>query len=197
MDLAGVLTVFDRRPRLAALARLSGLSESDVGERLYGSGFVGSADAGAVDAEGVRAGIAARLELDCGTDEMEAAWMAAFTENPAALAVLDGLQPALVVALLSNNDALVGSLLGEHLPGVVARCDAVLVTGVLRAQKPDPRAYARALEALGVAASACLFVDDSPDNVDGARAVGIDSVLYTAPAELAAEFEARGLGLAS
>ena len=45
-------------------------------------------------------------------------------------------------------------------------------TGIL---KPDPRAYQRALEVLGVSAGRVLFVDDQQLNVEGARALGIDS----------------------
>ena len=41
--------------------------------------------------------------------------------------------------------------------------------------KPDPRAYALALEALGVPADGAVFVDDQPRNVAGATAVGIRS----------------------
>jgi HAD superfamily hydrolase (TIGR01509 family) len=194
MDLAGVLAAFDRGPRLAALARLSGLSEDDVYGRLYESGFVDAIDGGALDADGVRAGISSRLGLSCPPEELEAAWMAAFAEDAAALAVLDAVRPPAVVALLSNNDALVGSLIGTYLPGVAARCDAVLFTGVLGARKPAERAYIRALEELGVAAPSCLFVDDNQENVDGARALGIDSVLYTGPARLALELATRGRG---
>lgn len=43
-------------------------------------------------------------------------------------------------------------------------------TGVL---KPDPRAYAIAVEALGVPASQIVFVDDMPGNIAGARRAGM------------------------
>ncbi len=43
-------------------------------------------------------------------------------------------------------------------------------TGVL---KPDPRAYAIAVEALGVPAGEIVFVDDMPWNVAGARRAGM------------------------
>jgi putative hydrolase of the HAD superfamily len=41
--------------------------------------------------------------------------------------------------------------------------------------KPDPGAYALALEALGLPADEVVFVDDQPRNVAGGRAVGIRS----------------------
>ncbi len=192
MDLAGVLAVFDRQPRLVALGRLCGLSAGEVAARVYSSGFVEAADSGEFDADGVRAGISGRLGLRCALEEVDAAWMAAFQEDPAALAVMDAARPREVVALFSNNDALVGSLVGQYLPGVAARCDAIVFAGVLGVRKPAEQAYTRALQELGVAAERCLFVDDNPDNVEAGRAAGIDSVLYTSPAQLHRELAARG-----
>lgn len=44
--------------------------------------------------------------------------------------------------------------------------------------KPDPRAYALALEALGTSAQRVLFVDDQSRNVEGARRLGIEAVHF-------------------
>lgn len=54
-------------------------------------------------------------------------------------------------------------------------------TGV---RKPDPRAYLGACEALGVAPSACLFVDDRIKNVTGAHRVGMPAVQFRDAASL-------------
>jgi HAD superfamily hydrolase (TIGR01509 family) len=45
--------------------------------------------------------------------------------------------------------------------------------------KPDRGFYEKALAQFGIAADECLFADDRPENVEGARACGIRSVLYT------------------
>lgn len=44
--------------------------------------------------------------------------------------------------------------------------------------KPDRRAYQRALMVTGSSADQVLFVDDEPENVAGARAVGIEALLF-------------------
>lgn len=49
------------------------------------------------------------------------------------------------------------------------------VTGVL---KPDPKAYAFALDALGLPAGEVLFVDDQPTNVAGAEAAGLPALFF-------------------
>lgn len=48
-------------------------------------------------------------------------------------------------------------------------------TGVL---KPDLRAYELCLAQLGLPAAACVFVDDQPRNVAGARRVGMQAVQF-------------------
>ena len=59
--------------------------------------------------------------------------------------------------------------------------------------KPDARIYERLLTRNGLKAADCVFIDDSPHNVAGAKAVGMDAVLFTDPATLERDLRARGL----
>jgi putative hydrolase of the HAD superfamily len=45
--------------------------------------------------------------------------------------------------------------------------------------KPDPRIYTHTLQLLGAAAGESLFVDDVPENVEAARALGMAGHLHT------------------
>jgi putative hydrolase of the HAD superfamily len=44
--------------------------------------------------------------------------------------------------------------------------------------KPDSRIYRKALETLNVAPAESVFLDDFPDNVAGARAVGMQAIHF-------------------
>lgn len=56
--------------------------------------------------------------------------------------------------------------------------DAILISGDLRIDKPDPRIFSRALDAVGCAPEEALFVGDSLDaDIAGAEAVGCRAVL--------------------
>jgi 2-haloacid dehalogenase len=59
--------------------------------------------------------------------------------------------------------------------------------------KPDPAIYRRLLDRNGLAASDCLFIDDSEKNVIGARAVGMRAHHFRDAAGLAAALRAEGL----
>jgi putative hydrolase of the HAD superfamily len=59
----------------------------------------------------------------------------------------------------------------DHVDHIVDCSD----TGIL---KPDPRAFDRAVEIVGVPADRMLFVDDQPLNVEGGREFGLDAVWF-------------------
>ena len=56
--------------------------------------------------------------------------------------------------------------------------DAVVLSEHEGVRKPDPEIYLIAAKKLGEPPEACVFVDDVPRNVDGARAVGMAGVLH-------------------
>jgi putative hydrolase of the HAD superfamily len=57
--------------------------------------------------------------------------------------------------------------------------------------KPAPEAYLRTLELLGVRPRETVFIDDTPENVEAARALGMDGVLFTDYPALAAELRSK------
>lgn len=68
-----------------------------------------------------------------------------------------------------------------------------IVSGQLGLLKPDPRIFAALCDRAGLAPGDCLFVDDSPKNVAGARAFGMQADLFTTPDALEQALVARGL----
>lgn len=60
----------------------------------------------------------------------------------------------------------------------------IVVSGRVGFLKPDPAIYRLLLETHGLDAGACLFIDDSLANVEGARRVGLHAVRYENPSRL-------------
>ena len=84
----------------------------------------------------------------------------------------------LSVAVLTNDmRAFHGEEWVERM-SVLREMDVVVDGSVEHVLKPDPRIYRIAFERLGVDAEDCLFVDDQPGNVAGARAVGMSAVWF-------------------
>ncbi|MGD0435406.1 MAG: HAD family phosphatase [Bryobacteraceae bacterium] len=57
--------------------------------------------------------------------------------------------------------------------------------------RPSPGMYRHSLDGLGVEPNQALFLDDRPENVRAAEAMGIHAVLFTTADEVAAELEHR------
>ncbi|MGH9668016.1 MAG: HAD family hydrolase [Bryobacteraceae bacterium] len=80
-------------------------------------------------------------------------------------------------ALLSN----LPRTLGEHL---LARCDFIkdfdhlTLSYEVRSAKPEERIYRHCLAGLGVAPAEAVFLDDRPNNIEAAQALGIHGVLF-------------------
>lgn len=69
--------------------------------------------------------------------------------------------------------------------------DAIVISGEVGLRKPDPEIFTMTSERLGVAPSACVFVDDEPGHLKAALEVGMTTVLHRSPAETISELESR------
>jgi len=73
--------------------------------------------------------------------------------------------------------------------------DGVIVSGLERLVKPDPRIFRVLCERYGLAPDSCVFIDDSEPNVISARKFGMHAVLFSSPEQLRAELISYGLPL--
>lgn len=98
----------------------------------------------------------------------------------------------LPVGLLSDTDPLHWQHVLEHYPfvGRIVNPTLSFRIGVL---KPDPRAYRAAADNVGCPPPACLFIDDKPENVDGARQVGMNGVVFRGVDDLRRQLHRLGL----
>lgn len=89
------------------------------------------------------------------------------------------------IALLSNDSPALLTKLNRL--GIASLFSPLVVSAEIGIMKPDPAAYQAVLERLGHPASATVFVDDLPENVEGARAVGMIGYHYSPGLDLARE----------
>ncbi|MEX0328403.1 MAG: HAD family hydrolase [Ruegeria sp.] len=71
--------------------------------------------------------------------------------------------------------------------------ETLVVSGQEKMAKPDTRIFRLLCERAGIAPEDCVFIDDSPQNVDGARATGMDGIHFTSPQALESALSERGL----
>jgi epoxide hydrolase-like predicted phosphatase len=108
------------------------------------------------------------------------------------VAYIRSLRPAYQTAIISNfNDGLRASL--ERTYPIADAFDLIVVSAEESMMKPDERIYHLTLERLGRQPAEAVFVDDSPANVEAARAIGMVAVHYRAGMDVVAALAALGV----
>ena len=57
--------------------------------------------------------------------------------------------------------------------------EVIIISAEVGITKPNTEIYKKALEALSIAPSEAIFIDDNPNNTQGARKCGIDAIEFT------------------
>lgn len=78
-------------------------------------------------------------------------------------------------------------------PRLASIFDDVVVSGEVKMLKPGPEIFDCLLRRNALNPAQCLFIDDSPANVEGARAVGMMAHHFTTPEGLADALVSMGL----
>lgn len=76
---------------------------------------------------------------------------------------------------------------------VFERFDGIVLSGEVGVSKPDPAIYRLVCERNGIEPSDAVFLDDSPTNVAGARAVGMPAFLFTGVAQARQDLRSVGV----
>lgn len=178
-DWGGVLMrTVDYRPRHAWDRRL-GLPAGSVEAVVHGIPAWAEAQRGETPLEAYWEAV--RRELDLTAEELAALQRDFYSgdrldENLVAL--LRGLKrDGMPLGLLSNNSLDLRETLTTL--GLDGLFDACVISAEIGVMKPAPEAYHAILERLGVPSDEALLVDDSAENIEGARAVGMQAIHFT------------------
>jgi glucose-1-phosphatase len=185
LDLAGVLCRMDHPARLARLAAACQMSVSDLHEAVWASGLDDDFDRGLFTADEIVELFRQRFGFRAGLAEFERAWVAGFVPDEELLAVLDGVDPSVGRAVLSDNGPVLLDAMPRLWPDFWRRFDHVLFSCEVKALKPSPAIFEYALDRLGCEPGEVLFFDDRAANVEAARSLGMDAEVFVSPRQAA------------
>ena len=77
----------------------------------------------------------------------------------------------------------------KDLYGIFKLLDGMVISGFEKVCKPDPRIFHILFERYGLDPAESVFVDDRQENLDGAAAVGMETVLFKDAARLREDLE--------
>ncbi len=108
--------------------------------------------------------------------------------NPEMFALVDRLkQKQLPMILFSNMDAIPARHFREM--GLFEPFDRHIFAFEIGAAKPDPKAYQILLQELDLPPEDIIFIDDQPDNIRAAQAIGMKVVLFQSASQLQEDLE--------
>jgi 2-haloacid dehalogenase len=78
----------------------------------------------------------------------------------------------------------------------LALFDDIVVSGDEGVAKPDPAIFEILSRRIGHPLDRCVFIDDSPANIEAATSAGLDAILFTDTGHLRGDLRGRGLPVA-
>ena len=179
-DLGNVLVDFDVNVVLDHLLDAGGPVEGLNGLKLQDSARVREVETGKITDDEYLAHICAATGFELTMEQLIGAWQKAFHLNPAGNELFHELrEQGHAVHFLSNIAWHNVEAVRRNWPDFFERGTENFFSYELGFHKPDERIYRTALEHLGAKPEECFFLDDRLENVEGARAVGIDAHLFS------------------
>jgi putative hydrolase of the HAD superfamily len=180
-DMDDVLYDYDWRLRMAGMTGLTGLSLDELRERWWHDEGERAAEAGRIgSADDYLAAFNAAIGITVAEEDWVRVRGAAMTPWADSIAAVSRAAELGRVTLLTNNGPLTSRHLRSLAPELVPIFgDHLFTSSDYGARKPDPEVFEGVLARYGVPAGDAFFADDLPENVAGARAVGITAHLFS------------------
>jgi glucose-1-phosphatase len=159
---------------------------TDQPYRLYETGKIGAAE--------YFASLRASLDIDLTDAQLLEGWNAIFLDEvPGIAAALAQAAARMPVYAFSNTNPAHEACWADRYGGTLAHFRKIFVSSTIGLRKPDAEAFRRVVAEIGVPAGRIVFFDDSRENVEGARACGLQAVHVTSHADVAGTLGAMGL----
>ncbi len=191
-DFGGVICSFDYRIFCERLARRVGGTADAIHAQVFRDSLQQEFERGRLSGLAYHRTVMTRLGAAVPYPEFFTMYGDIFTEIPATCALLERLHPRYPLYLLSDtNEIHFGYVL--QTVGVLRHFREFILSYQLGLLKPDPPIYQEVLRRSGLPAAACVFIDDRPDNIEGAIQAGMHGICFESPAQCTAALAALGV----
>ncbi|MBS0971194.1 glucose-1-phosphatase [Chimaeribacter arupi] len=189
-DLGNVIVDIDFRRVLGVWSNLSGVPLASLSASFSMGEAFHRHERGEISDEEFAVQLCNEMGIALSFEQFSAGWQAVFVGlRKDTLAIMERLRNAgHRVVVLSNTNRLHSTYWPEQYPEVRAAADAIYLSQEIGMRKPEPGIYQYVLRREAVTPDQTVFFDDSLENVEAARALGIEGVLVTDAATVPAYF---------
>jgi glucose-1-phosphatase len=104
-------------------------------------------------------------------------------------ALLENLKSNYKLYILSNTNELHADFWKSHFSPLLRHFEGIYCSHELHAHKPEPEIFQMVSHLIKIPLEQLLFIDDMPENVSGAKKIGLDAILATSPSQLVGELK--------
>jgi putative hydrolase of the HAD superfamily len=164
-DLGQVIVPFDFKRWYSQIESLSGTPAAEIPLRLRPTGLVQRFESGGIEPRDFARQVSGHLNLETTYERFCEIWDSIFLpETLIAEEMLRGIAGNYRLILLSNTNAIHFEMLRRNY-GLLRHFHSLILSYEVKAMKPSPMIYEKAIEASGCAAAECFFTDDIEENV--------------------------------
>ena len=184
-DLGGVVIEIDFGKIFEHWGRCAGVDAQGLRGRFRMDDSYRQYETGRIDAATYFESLRRGLGVDLSDAQFEEGWSALFIrEVPGIRALLQEAARLRPLYLFSNTNPDHHRTWASRFPEALAPFQRIFVSSELGKRKPAPEAFHAVAQAIDVPPERILFFDDTLDNVNGARAVGMQAVHVQAIADI-------------
>lgn len=196
-DFGNVVAHFDYMKACDRLAARLGMTGKDLLARAVSAGFsdlVKAYEAGKMSAEDFSGKVCGLVGLEITHAEFADAWSDIFWLNESvAELILELKSKGYTLVLGSNTNDLHANHFRPLFAEALAQFDRLILSYEVGHIKPSADFYLACADAAGATPSECVFIDDLAENVEGAKAAGLQAILYLTTDRLRADLAAHGV----
>jgi putative hydrolase of the HAD superfamily len=194
-DLGGVLLNINPLLSLDEFAKISGISQAELRNRLQQEKIFEKFDTGSISPAEFRSGLCRILDKQINDVEIDRAWNKLLLDFPShRVHLLQELKKNYRIFLLSNTNIIhfwhyTHEFSERHGVQMTDLFDKLFLSFEIGMHKPDADIYDFVIQNACLNTSECIFIDDSFANIEAAEVLGITGIHITGNRDVTSYFE--------
>ena len=177
-DMGGVLVNLDWDAVLTPFNKLSSKGAEAVRREVVNGPTVKQSMLGRIGPKEFHTTLCEKLGVELEYPKFLSIWVRLLRPNKEILPLVERLKSSHKLVLGSNTDEIHHTYCQQHVEAL-APFDESFLSFQMGLLKPDPQFFLHILNKLGAAPSDCVFIDDTTENVESARSVGMTGLQFT------------------
>lgn len=194
-DFGNVVGFFDHWRTLHRLAPFSAIAPEDILEQVYLGELGEPFESGQLTVEEFCQRFRQRCSLTCDDDFLINAIADIFWPNPDICNLVPQLKGGYRLLLGSNTNEIHANHFLNQFADTLAHFDELVLSHRIGARKPRAAFFEECLQRAQCAPAECLFIDDIPENIQGARRCGMQGVVYIPHSQLSLHLRTLGIAV--